>query len=256
MKIHWLITLMCVVLVPFIGVARVVDVEQLYDPDELNLLDIPLACTGSYGIFCATGNEIMSLENSDVTPFTSISLPDSTFIDEFFFMGDKVLFRQGDAVVWADSKGCFDGMAFEDSDFSICAATDSTFFIIRPSDCSVMEVSLKQKAPKYIYRMEDAPVTAGKFGDSTVFISTEAIYMMLPEGTNLLHRHPLEIRAAAVTPMGIYFGTDIAMWRVVGIDSLEHVADGSIARIVGAGRLLYVVDGMGSLFKFSLRSEN
>lgn len=255
MKTHCFIMLLCTVLASFFADAREIEVEQLMESGATSLSDVPLACREDLGLLCFSDGNIIPLEGSDTVSDSWLQFPDSVVIDDFFFEGDRLVFRRDRAVVWADGTAHSDGIAFEDGDFSISQATDSTFYIIRPSDCSVIEFSMARKAAQDYYSLDEPPVAAGKFGSATVVVCHSNIYLILGDDTSVMHSHPQEIHAAAVTPAGIYFGTDSALWRVVDFDRLEHVADGSISRIVGAGDLFYVVDGTGALYKFTLLSE-
>lgn len=254
MRIYRSILLICSALTVFVSNAREIEIEQLSDSGVI-VTDTPLACREDLGLFCALGNRIMALESPDMLRPSEFLFPDSVRIDGFYFEGRKLVSLLDNVVLWADSVAGYGGMAFEDNDFDICRATDSTFYVVRPSECSVIEFSMSRKEALSYYYLDEAPVTAGKFGNSTVVVCQNNIYLVLGDDTSVMHSHPREIRAAAVTPMGIYFGTDSALWRVVDFDRLEHVADGSISRIVGAGDLFYVVDGTGALYKFTLLSE-
>lgn len=237
-------------------IANEIQVEQIYSADEINLFDLPLATMGNYGLFCASGNKILSLEDSNNLTLSSIEISDSIQIDNFFFIGDKLLLKHKESVIWSDSKGNFDGISFEDSRFNICSGTDSTFFIIRPKEHIVLEISIETKMPIYSYNINEIPILVGKFGNSTLLVCNNSIYINYDNETRLLHKHLVDIKTAAITPLGIYFGTDEALWRIISTDELELVANGSVNKIIGAGRTLYVLDGTGSLFKIFLTPKD
>lgn len=232
--------------------AKNIAVEQLFASDDLDLSAIPLGAIAGQGLYGAFGNKIVALEHGDNLILTSMTMPDSVAIDEWFHNGEKFVIRQGQTVVWSGLDGRFDGMAFEDDGFSIAAATDSTFYVIRTEAMEVLEISLSTKRPVRVSQLEEPLLAVGKVGAADLFITRHAAYLHLDNETNLLHRHPLELTAGAITPMGIYFGTDYDMWRVTGINTLEHVADGSISRILGAGNLLYVIDTSGNVWRFEM----
>lgn len=255
MKRRLRVLLLCSVLVSCVAVAREIEVERIDNAQSLNLLNVPLGCKENGRLYYASGNRLISVEDVGDTLNISYSLSDSIKIDDFCFLGDNLLFRDDNALLCVNNTGSFVGFAFENGDFTFNEISDSTFFMIVSSENSVLEFSLRRKNAIRSLDTDEQPVTAGMFGNSIVLVSQHGIYITLGNTPELMHHHPWEIRAAAVTDMGIYFGTDQALWRLVGEDRLEHVADGTIARIYGAGNILYVIDGGGSLFKFTLKAE-
>lgn len=251
------ITILISLLLSSIGInARDVEVECLYTINDIDLSEVPMASIAGQGLYAAVGNKIVSMEYSDNTLLQGIALPDSVTIDQFFYDGDNFVFRSDNNLIWSNVSGRFDGIQFEDSEFTIAPATTNSVFILRAAAKQVIEISLDEKRPLQLFSVEGCPIAAGKFGSGEVIVTDRDIYLHLGENEmNLLHRHPLTIKSADITPLGIYFGTEHDLWHLIGIDTLEHVASADIKRIFGTGAFLYVLDSMSNLYKFTL-SQN
>ena len=233
------------------------EIEIIANAGEYDFNVIPVASLGKIGAFVALGNKIIALEDElDKNEIRSFSLPDSVNIEEFFFLNDRIVFKHRSNVIWSTFEGHFDGMCFADDDFHIASATDSTFLIIHPAATSISEFSMANKDIITTYRFKELPLTAGMLGNSMVAITEETLYLVNTKEAITLHQHPLPIKCAAITPMGIFFGTDSALWRLIGVDEIEHIASGSINQIFGSNRMLYVIDQIGNLYRFSYSENN
>lgn len=228
--------------------AAVVEVGIVSKGEDIDLTSLPVAALGAEGLFCAAGNEIVAIDMTDEAMLRRITLPDSLGVDDFCVCGDRIVVHDGESVVWFGMDGRFDGIGFADGDFRITAATDSTFFLLRPG--AVDEVSIRDHTPLKSIATAGTPVGAAVYGSGYVIATESEIWLSIPEGKNLLHRHPLPIRSLAVGNAGIFFCTASDLWRLEGIDTLEHIATGEFFSIAASGSYLYLIDARGNLYRF------
>lgn len=234
-----------------------VEIEIIANAGEYDFDVVPVASLGQIGAFGAFGNKIIAMEDDrEENNVRSFILPDSVNIEEFFFLSDKIVFKHRENVVWVTFNGEFNGMCFADDNFHISSATDSTFLIIHPAAMSISEFSMARKDIMATYHFNEPPVTAGMLDGSIIAITEETFYIITADKTITLHQHPLPIKCAAITPMGIFFGTDCSLWKLIGVDELEHIASGNICRVFGSNRMLYVIDQTGNLYRFSFSESN
>ena len=228
------------------------EVEVIVAAGVYNFREMPVAVLGRMGAFGAIGNKVMALEDDgDDFVVRSFTLPDTINVEEFFFLTDKIVLKHERNVLWVSFDGRFDGICFANDDFHIAHATDSTLLVVQPESFFISEFSMTEKNIRANYRFIEPPLTAGMVDSSMIAVTTSTLYLVTSDDTIVLHHHPLPIVCAAITPMGIFFGTDDALWRLIGIDEVEHIASGGISHIFGGSRTLYVVDTVGNLYKFS-----
>lgn len=228
------------------------EIELIADSSEYDFEIMPVASLGRFGAFGAFGNKITALEDDgDEYEIRSFTLPDTVNIEEFFFQTDKIVFKYRNNVLWTTYDGHFDGMCFEDEDFQIANATDSMFFLIRRNALSISLFSMKNKDIESTYSFNEPPLTAGMMGSSIIAITDGTIFLVKPDETITLHQHLEPIKCAAITSMGIFFGTDNSLCRLVGIDEFEVIAIGKIKKIFGSNQRLYLIDTIDNLYKIS-----
>lgn len=229
------------------------EVEIVINAGEYDFNIMPVASLGSMGAFGALGNKITALEDDgDGFNVRMFTLPDTINIEEFFFLPDKIVLKHRNNVLWVTLEGSFDGFCFADDEFHVAYASDTTLFVIRPDAYTISEFSMSKKDLMRIYRFTESPLSVGLIDSSMVAVTTNTLYFVSQDNESvILHHHPLPINCAAVTPLGTFFGTDDALWRLVGVDEIEHIASGSVNRIFGSGRILYLIDTSGNLYKLS-----
>lgn len=232
----------------FSCLAKNVEVELISEGTDINLSVLPVARLGSQGLFCALNNEIIGISRSNNAVLTKVTLPDSIHVDRFISCGDKIIVQDGNKARWLSTDGPIGGTIFPDDDFDIAAATDSTFYLLR--DGEIFEFAPGVSKPLQSIILPERPIGAVKFGSGTIVATANAIRLIIPEGVNVLHRHPLEIRSLALGKAGIFFCSTSDLWRLEGIDTLEHIATGSFDRIIADGPRLYLIDSKGSLYCF------
>lgn len=224
-----------------------VEVELLSQGSELDLKAIPIGVIGEEGLFCAIGNELSAVDMSETAILKRFTLPEDVVVNEFISVGDKIMVHTGKSLVWFGADGIFKGIGFQDDEFSIAPASDTTFYFLRPDE--IIEVSLTTEQPVSKIKVQN-PIGVSKFGSGVIFATSYEVWLLLPEGLNLLHKHPLPIKSFGVGTAGVFFCTESELWRLEGIDTLEHVATGSFDAIKAAGHILYVIDGEGNLYRF------
>lgn len=225
-----------------------VEVELVSPGSDINLSVLPVSVLGSQGLFCALGNEIVAISSTENSLLTRVELPDSVHIDQFAACGDKIVIRDGRKAMWLDSDGNSGGSLFPDDEFDIMPASDSTFYVLTQG--CVAEFKPGESVPVRTVIMPEQPVAAAGFGSGLVVATQSSIRLVIPESVDILHRHPLPIRSLSVGSPGIFFCTETDLWRLEGIDTLEHIASGSFDRLLASGPRLYLIDSSGSLYLF------
>ena len=158
--------------------------------------------------------------------------------------------KTGNSVIWIDNdQQKFDGITFEDSDFKISHASDSTIFLLRGQTDTLLEIDLNSKKTIFATRFNAPPVAAVRLKAGLLVVTRHNILINdRDQWISALH-HPAEILHCESTPYGLFFGTPDALWRLVAPDNIELVATGSVSGIYSNDTSIYIVDSHTNLLR-------
>lgn len=228
---------------------RSVEVDMILGAEELDLSETPIGIVPGSGIFAAYGNRLVSVEPDSAMRNVEIAIPDSVLIDDFVFAGNTLVMKIDNSLIWTSPASGFDAVTFVDSDYSLCAATDSTVFIF--SRDMAMEFNLKRKKPDVSVQLGCRPVEARKLKDGMLLATDKTVLSLFNDEWTLLHSYPGLINAAAFMPDGIFIGTDEGLWRIAGGGVVELLAQGQVRKMYNDNSVLYILDGEGNLLSLS-----
>lgn len=229
--------------------AEKMEIEQLLTSDDVRLDSVPLGIIPGSGLCAVFGNSIFTVDPDAESRRVDIAVGDTTVIDNFASCGPFLVMKIDNSLVWTSTSRGFAGITFEDAGFDICAASDSSVYVLR--DTGAIELGLADKRPLGSYTLDERPLTVQKLHGGIVAVTLRRVLSLYNGEWTLIHHHPCDIRCAAITPRGIFLGTDDGLWRCGVAGSVEHIAEGSIASLFYDKAGLYVVDGTAGLYRLS-----
>lgn len=229
--------------------AEKMEIEQLLTAEDIRLDSVPLGIIPGSGLCAIFGNSILTVDPTVESRRVDVAVGDTTVIDRFVSCGSFLAMKIHNSLVWTSATRGFAGITFEDSDFGICTASDSTVYVMRNS--GAMELGLTDGRPKVSYTFDERPVTLQKLRDGIVAVTTRRVLSLYNGEWTLIHQHPCDIRCAAITPHGIFLGTDDGLWRCGPAGSVELLANGSISSLFYDRTVLYILDGTAGLYRLS-----
>lgn len=250
MKIKaFFISVLFVILYNVSSYSKTVEVDLIADSLTLDLRKTPLGVLSGSGIFAAIGNRIVSASSDMTMRCVNVDIPENTAIDDFVFVGDKLLMKIDDSIVWTSPSSGFEAYTLPDQKFRLCSASDSTAYIL--TDNRVFEFNLKKKILETSVNVAEPPIAAYPLRDGLLLITSRSVLSMYNNEWTQLHRHPGEIRAGAIMPSGIFVGTDEGLWKIAGNNIVELIATGGVMRMYSDAHKLYVLDAAGNLISFN-----
>lgn len=229
--------------------AEKMELELLLMADDVRLDSVPVGIIPGSGLCAVFGNSILTVDPDAESRRVDIAVGDSTVIDNFASCGPFLVMKIYNSLVWTSPTRGFAGVTFEDAGFDICAASDSSVYVLR--DTGAMELSLADKCPLGSYTLDERPLTVQKLRDGIVAVTSHRVLSLYNGEWTLIHRHPCDIRCAAITPRGIFIGTDDGLWRCSTWGSVELLAEGSMASLFYDKPGLYILDGAASVYRLT-----
>lgn len=233
-----------------VSAQREVKVTTLLSASDLSLDSVPTGVIPGLGLMGAFGGELATLDPDDTSRKVTVAIPDSIEIESFITAGKSIIMKTGSSVVWIDNdRQQFDGITFEDSDFNIIHASDTTFFLTRKTSGLLYEIGLASKITVDSWMFDEPPLAAYRLASGFLVVTLHNI--LLHDGAqwiNVLH-HPTEIQCCESTPYGIFFGTTDALWRLTSPGKTELVATGEASAIHYSGSSIYIIDSQSNLLR-------
>ena len=229
--------------------ARQLKVELLLSAGELQLDSVPLNVIPGEGLFAALGNKLVNLDREGNHDLREVALPDSVIIDDFIAAGPSLVFKCDRSLLWQTPEGGFWGITLEDADFRLIYGTPERVAIYRPGARQLLEVSLAERRPVLSMKMDEPLIAASRIGTGIVTVTQTRVLTWFEGEAGVLHRHPAVINCAAITPQGVFLGTDRGLWSVRRQDELELLGAGTVKALLCDGERLYLIDGGGNLYR-------
>ena len=229
--------------------AEKMEIECVLESDEIQLDSVPMGIVPGAGLAAIAGSNIVTIDPEMPKRSIKVELPDTVVIDDFVMCGTAIVMKIYDSIVWTSASYGFFGLTFENPDFSICEATDSTIYVLR--DSTAIELNIASRKPVSSYKFDDRPQSLHKLSDGVVAVLGRRVVSLYGDEWTLLHEHPCDIRSAAITPKGIFLGTDDGLWRVEHSKGVQLLLNGTVSMLFFDNSILYLVDGEGNLYRIT-----
>ena len=220
----------------------------LTDNPDINYAIFNLNSIENQGLCGALENMIIGLDKERNRLFDIVEVGDSTLkIEDFFMTDNRLVVKSDNVVLWTDGKNT-DAIKLEDANFSLKAASDSSFFVIRISPSEIFEFSLSDKKPILHLPHFEPIISVFRQDDLIVVVSEKNIMGYAENQWFLLHNHPYAITTASFTPLGLFCGTEYGFWRLTDFEEIELYGELAVKKLMSDGATLYLIDGEDNIY--------
>lgn len=207
-----------------------------------------------HGLYGVISNSVVGMDMDRNEELEELALPDTISIDEFVFLRESSVFKDGEALFIMDKDLKLRKRGFDTESFSIEMQTDSTLLLYYGG--SVFEYNPVADDLKRLICLGDEHIVDCAYSNNESFVVVTDDYVVMKKNGKL---HPLaklqeRIVAADISPQGFFIGTVKGLYELTEYGELNQLLDQPISQILDDWEVTYFITQDGKIFRCGLSS--
>lgn len=225
--------------------------KVLVEAGEISISPNQLCVLPNNGIYLLTGNELISLEESEASPIIRIS---EQIIPEIILFTGTNVFAKNDTTIISCREKPTPLCVFDTNQFEMFPTTDDNMFVVTKKDSISMIFSCdaaKGKVDPFIKIAEDVIYVAG---DTTqcILVTNDRIYNIQEKKAFPMLNYFEPIVTATITSCGLVFSSANNILLLNGQNNVALIAERGCRRLLSDIDKLYIYYEDGTVLSYSL----